>query len=325
MTTKNNGANGITGYGLCSIQGRRYNMEDAHIALNPINPANPNIAFFAIYDGHDGIRTADYCAAHLHEHLMNNKNFPGDIETALIESIAETDAEIGADEKLRRSGSTAIVAVVTEDKIYIANVGDARAVLSENGKMVKLSDDFRASDPAETERILRAGGGSYEGRVFVKIGDIGVVRAFGDYTVVGSLDILKINLGLEKANLGRGEFGLYAHEGTLSTLPEAEKTQLVQNFDENAKLIISVPQIVVHVLTPQTDFLILTCDGVFERDKVSREDAVATVAQALEKNSNTPDRETIAAKALVDLAYERGSQDNLSCMVVTFGKTAQTK
>lgn len=310
----------VAGIGVCSIQGRRWNMEDEHVALNPINSTINDISFFAIYDGHDGVRTAKYCADHLHEHLLKNTNFPNDIGTALKESIAKTDAEIGADENLRKSGSTAIIAVVTADKIYIANVGDARAVLSEAGHMVKLSDDFHAKNPDETERILKAGGGVANNRVFLDLGDIGVVRAFGDFRAVGSLQVLKVNLGIEEAD---ENMKLYNHEqyggaGKLSTLPAEEKERLVREFDENAKVIISDPQIVVHDLSPKTDFLILTCDGVFERDKVSREDAVKTVNQALKANAGAADCESLAAKALVDLAYEKGSQDNLSCMVVTF-------
>lgn len=38
-------------------------------------------------------------------------------------------------------GSTAVVAVVTADKIIVANCGDSRAVLCRNGKAIPLSND----------------------------------------------------------------------------------------------------------------------------------------------------------------------------------------
>lgn len=43
-------------------------------------------------------------------------------------------------------GSTAVVAVVTPEKIIVANCGDSRAVLCRNGKAVPLSTDHKVSD-----------------------------------------------------------------------------------------------------------------------------------------------------------------------------------
>lgn len=40
-------------------------------------------------------------------------------------------------------GSTAVVAIVTPDKIIVANCGDSRAVLSRNGKATALSSDHK--------------------------------------------------------------------------------------------------------------------------------------------------------------------------------------
>jgi serine/threonine protein phosphatase PrpC len=43
------------------------------------------------------------------------------------------------------AGCTAIVVVISPDKIYIANAGDSRAVLSRGGKTVALSEDHKPS------------------------------------------------------------------------------------------------------------------------------------------------------------------------------------
>lgn len=42
-------------------------------------------------------------------------------------------------------GSTAIVAIVTPDKIIVANCGDSRAVLSRNGIPIPLSSDHKVT------------------------------------------------------------------------------------------------------------------------------------------------------------------------------------
>ena len=50
-----------------------------------------------------------------------------------------------------------------DDILYIANVGDSRAVMSsEGGKIVPLSRDHKPMDEEELERILKAGGKIYQ-------------------------------------------------------------------------------------------------------------------------------------------------------------------
>lgn len=44
-------------------------------------------------------------------------------------------------------GSTAVVAIVTPDKIIVANCGDSRAVLCRSGKAVPLSSDHKVRAP----------------------------------------------------------------------------------------------------------------------------------------------------------------------------------
>lgn len=55
-------------------------------------------------------------------------------------------------------GSTAVVAVVTPDKIIVANCGDSRAILCRNGKAIPLSNDQKPDRPDELNRIQEAGG-----------------------------------------------------------------------------------------------------------------------------------------------------------------------
>lgn len=55
-------------------------------------------------------------------------------------------------------GSTAVVAVVTPDKIVVSNCGDSRAVLCRNGVAIPLSVDHKPDRPDELNRIQEAGG-----------------------------------------------------------------------------------------------------------------------------------------------------------------------
>jgi serine/threonine protein phosphatase PrpC len=74
-------------------------------------------------------------------------------------------------------GSTACAAVVSEDKVYVANVGDSRCVLSKNGEAVDLSVDHKPYTPRERARIVAAGLDVEHGRVN---GALGLSRALGD-------------------------------------------------------------------------------------------------------------------------------------------------
>ena len=62
--------------------------------------------------------------------------------------------------------------------LYIANIGDTRAVLSKNGLAERMSYDHKGSDPAEIERVRMDGGIILEGRVG---GSLAITRAFGDH------------------------------------------------------------------------------------------------------------------------------------------------
>lgn len=63
-------------------------------------------------------------------------------------------------------------------RLYIANVGDARAVMSRGGIAIDITKDHRAATrPDEVSRIMAAGGWVRNDRV---LGVLGVTRAFGD-------------------------------------------------------------------------------------------------------------------------------------------------
>jgi len=65
---------------------------------------------------------------------------------------------------LDRSGSCAIVALLVEQKIYVVNVGDSRAIMSADGGnfCMNLSVDHKPNDASEQKRILQNGGRVYQ-------------------------------------------------------------------------------------------------------------------------------------------------------------------
>lgn len=79
------------------------------------------------------------------------------------------------------NGSTGVVGVIVDTKLYIANVGDSEAciVSEKDGKLVaeNLTTPHKASDPDEKKRVEELGGHVFFGRIF---GALAVSRSFGD-------------------------------------------------------------------------------------------------------------------------------------------------
>ena len=64
---------------------------------------------------------------------------------------------------LRFSGSTCVSVLIVGTKVFCANVGDSRAVLSgdEGSRIFALSRDHKPLDEFEEKRVIEAGGKIY--------------------------------------------------------------------------------------------------------------------------------------------------------------------
>lgn len=63
-----------------------------------------------------------------------------------------------------RSGSCALIVILIDNICYVANLGDSRAILSENfsEKISHITTDHKPEDVNEKERIEKAGGHIYQ-------------------------------------------------------------------------------------------------------------------------------------------------------------------
>lgn len=79
------------------------------------------------------------------------------------------------------NGATAVVGIIIDEKLYIANIGDSEGCLVSDidGNLLiqELTVAHKASSPEEKKRIESLGGHVFFGRVF---GTLAVSRAFGD-------------------------------------------------------------------------------------------------------------------------------------------------
>lgn len=94
------------------------------------------------------------------------------------------------------AGATACVAVVRDDQLYVASVGDSRCVLSDNGKAVGLTRDHKAHDEEEARRVVQVGHEQMDGRLSQLQGGSGAQNA--DVVYVQAIVIMTVTVTVDR-------------------------------------------------------------------------------------------------------------------------------
>ena len=91
----------------------------------------------------------------MNQNLLDCDNLAEALTECINRAFANADSLFQKKfEKLsKQCGSTAVVCLLFGQKLVCANLGDARAVLSREGRWVELSQDYKASRKDEQERI----------------------------------------------------------------------------------------------------------------------------------------------------------------------------
>jgi len=133
-------------------------------------------------------------------------------------------------------GTTALVALFTRNDLYIANVGDTRAVfLKKNGEAERVSMDHRPVE-AEKERIEASGGKVISISVPRVEGMLSVSRALGDFDLVDKGVIWHPHIQVIQVFEEKGEFLILASDGLWDLVTDSEAVALVQKkLLENSK------------------------------------------------------------------------------------------
>ena len=173
----------ISGYGANSYNGiaRDYNEDRLKVILeykpNQIikdsngKIINPNISYFAIYDGHGGNKCSNFLQENLHNYLFSSEYFPLFPLQAIYQAFekAELNFELIAFDQenkklLDKSGSCALSALIIDDSCYVTYLGDSRGLYSfDSGKQLfQVTRDHKPNDANEKKRIEKAGGKIYK-------------------------------------------------------------------------------------------------------------------------------------------------------------------
>ena len=326
----------VKAYGANTYQGlvRNYNEDRVSIIINMAKPKNypkkywPKTSFFGIYDGHGGSMCSEFLRDCLHKLILNDTNFPENVELAIRNGFYNAEKnflnEIALDSNdtnviTDRSGSCAVVVLIVDKKIYVANVGDSRALFSEKkGKnFVVVTDDHKPNNINEKNRIIKNGGHVYQSRTVIS--------------------------GAENENLnGQILFGPYrVLPGRLSvsrTIGDIEAKS--EKFGGNPNVIIWEPDIFIYDLNKNDiDFFIMGCDGIF--DQMSNQEVMECAWMILNnetnnnkenesgnnneesfeynfENVNIHEKCGLIVDFIIKSSMVRKSFDNVTCLMIAF-------
>ncbi|KAI3525569.1 hypothetical protein L2E82_01822 [Cichorium intybus] len=179
---KGRGPQGSIKYGFSLVKGKaNHPMEDYHVAKF-VPYQGRELGLFAIYDGHLGDTVPAYLQKHLFSNILKEGEFWTDPNRSISKAYERTDqAILSHNPDLGRGGSTAVTAILINGRmLWVANVGDSRAVLSKRGQAIQLSIDHEPN--TERGSIENRGGfvSNMPGDVARVNGQLAVSRAFGD-------------------------------------------------------------------------------------------------------------------------------------------------
>ncbi len=277
-------------YAVCSMQGWRISMEDAHIVESNFDK---DISLFCIFDGHGGGEAAQFSANHFGIELKKNQHYQRrNYKKALEETFQKIDEllvtkegqkEINdirkSDQGYSYAGCTALVVLIVGQKLYIANAGDCRSLLFDRtGKIFILNSEHKPNDVEEKRRITNGGAFIINGRINE---NLNLSRALGD------LD--------------------YKNNKYLSY-----EDQIITGF----------PEVVEKDLSKDDVVLFMGCDGVFEKLNDIQLRDIVFESLIERENLLTPLKRILDETLAPCLNIGLNGYDNMSSILVKFNQNS---
>ncbi|OQR89515.1 phosphatase 2C [Thraustotheca clavata] len=229
------------------------------------------IGFFGVFDGHGGSKVSEYLASNLHQTFFNH--IKQRPSPSLDRQLKE--AMLVTDQAIYdrsiEHGSTAICVAIRENEMAVASLGDSQAILS--------TYDGQVVDLCASHRPTQA---SETQRILEAKGTVVNGRIFGV-------------LGVSRA-FGDNDF-------------KTSKGAFKDKF--NGDLVGGDPEVIHRPLTPNDDFIVLGCDGLF--DVMTPEELAQYVRPRLALQSVQKTCEDVVHHAL-----RLGSTDNVSTIIIKF-------
>uniref|UniRef100_A0A6M2EF81 protein-serine/threonine phosphatase n=1 Tax=Populus davidiana TaxID=266767 RepID=A0A6M2EF81_9ROSI len=238
-------------------------LESGSLSLNDSGPYG---TFVGVYDGHGGPETSRYVNDHLFQHL---KRFTLEQQSMSVEVIRKAfqATEEGflslvtkqwpMKPQIAAVGSCCLAGVICNGTLYIASLGDSRAVL---GRVVKatgevLSIQLSAEHNACIESVRQ---------------ELQALHPDDPHIVVLKHNVWRVK-GLIQVSRSIGD--VYLKKAEFNREPLYAKFRLREPFKR--PILSSEPSISVHQLQPHDQFIIFASDGLWEH--LSNQEAVDIV------------------------------------------------
>ncbi len=193
--------------GICQTQGRRFFMEDEHLA-NSLLLRGIEIPIFGIFDGHGGKSAATFVMSSLKDALKKNLekfNPNGFTDEGIWNALKMTFVDLNHDYD-GDAGTTATVSIILNGKLWTANVGDSRAILVRNGETTQLTEDAKPDDNRYKKGIMDRGGYVTLLDTYRVNGNLAVARSVGDHKLNGAVSARPKITAIPVADIPPGSF-----------------------------------------------------------------------------------------------------------------------
>eukprot|EP00798_Chlamydomonas_sp_ICE-L_P029577 gene29577-5931_t len=283
-------------HGECSLQGQRKYMEDRVITHDlsgneHFNGCCSRAVLLGVFDGHNGMEAAEYLRTSFLGHFLTSENLGTQQWGAALRRTLLVDNKLHLANPVPphrpqplthlsipdQPQPQPLPSFQVDNKLHLANVGDCRAVVSDDGEGRALTRDHKPPcNPMEKERVELAG--------------------------------WCISIHLKIIRLTSNQCFLATSLGPL----EKERVELagLMMVEDSAAVIIAEPDLFLYSVHQDSEFLILASDGVW--DTVSNTEAVRQVRRRLVAGASPE----LAATVLVKYALTMGSGDNVAAVVL---------
>ncbi|KAF9621667.1 hypothetical protein IFM89_025578 [Coptis chinensis] len=255
-------------FSMAVVQANNLLEDQSQLESGPLSSleSGPHGTFIGVYDGHGGPETSRYINNNLFHHL---KRFTSEQQSMSVDAIRKAfqateegffsivSKQWSIKPQIAAVGSCCLIGVICGGNLYIANVGDSRAVL---GKLVRatgevLAVQLSAEHNAAIESVRQ---------------ELHALHPDDSQIVVLKHNVWRVK-GLIQISRSIGD--IYLKKSEYNREPLYAKFRVRQPF--RRPILSSEPAVTVHKLQSHDQFLIFASDGLWEH--LSNQDAVDVV------------------------------------------------
>lgn len=169
-------------FGVATSMGGRLYQDDRCTMFCFYTKSGEKVHVGAVMDGHHGSEMSDMVADRLPDVLVEAVRGADSVEAGLEETVEILDRaayDAYKDGVIPTGGTTILILLIVSGKVYTANVGDCKAVLSSKGAPEALTEAHNPPVLSEKMRFEDAGVPCFSDHIGGS--DINVCRTLGDY------------------------------------------------------------------------------------------------------------------------------------------------